>query len=672
MKFVRWVGIVMLSATLLLQAAAEKSSDELVNVNFRDLNIEDFVEMVGKITQKNILITGDLKGKINFVSTTPIKKSSLIPLANSILANNGLTLVDKGDYYQVVKSAHAPGEGLGVSSTIEDGDTMKTVIFPLTNTNAAVLRAKIKPLLHKDAEAISFKENNLLSITAYPGTLRAVEKIIHAIEKSGDRGSVFIKLEHASVKSAYTNIVNMAQKIFPKGIESEQVNVFKDDATNTIIFVGKNENIAKMVNYVKQLDKEGDSTTQQMYVIPLKNSNVEEMQKILSQLVTQMNSMTPSKPGKDGKAPSKAMVVSDVERNALVILADGEQIKNIRQTIARLDVPKPQVYVKARIVEINTDLASQLGIRWGFEGGKITSKGLLTMASNTGAPAMSISQNLLGFLNTESYEGQDAQGNPIYSNERSFSFDSDISEMFAIGAQVDLMKQNGAAHILSEPSVLCINNKEASIYVGRTQSILTQAQQSTVSQGNIINNYSREDIGITLKVKPRLSSNNKVSLEVETTIEDVLPRATADADRPTTTKRKVLTNAIVNNGETIILGGLIKNAGGKSVDSVPVLGDLPILGTFFRSEGNVVRKINVVVYLTPYIVRHSGDLKRLRKALVELEEIQARYNAYIRQAIEEKQNKRRWYMPSSEENAEVHPAGNRIQTGSSGIYIPGN
>ncbi len=313
-------------------------------------------------------------------------------------------------------------------------------------------------------------------------------------------------------------------------------------------------------------------------------------------------------------------------------------------------------------------MASQIGVKWGFEGGKITSKGLFTLAANAGAPSIVVSDALSSFLNTETSQ-YDQSGNIITTENRPFSFASNISEMFATGAKLDLMKQNGAAHVLSEPSVLCINNKEAEIYVGRTQSILTTAQQSTVGQGNLVNNYSREDIGITLKVKPRLSSNNKVSLEVSVVIEDVLQRATVEQDRPTTTKRKVVTNAIVNNGETIILGGMIKNAGGKSVTSVPILGDIPLIGALFRSKGNVVRRINVVVYLTPFIVRKSDDLQNLRKVLVELEDVQTRYNTFIRKALEDR-NKPKWYEKPLF-GSSSHPASNRINAGSSdGIYIP--
>ncbi|TET87531.1 MAG: type II secretion system protein GspD, partial [Sulfurovum sp.] len=611
---------ILLSALLVLSIGLH-AEEEKVDVNFRDLSVKDFIEMVSKITQKNILIEGELKGKINFISTTPIKKSSLIPLANSILGGKGLTLVDQGEYYKVVKGANAAGEGLPVSSTIDDGDTMKTVMFPLKNSNAAVMRAKIKPLLHKNAKVISFKENNVLAITATPRTLWSISKVIKAVEARAEKKSVVVKLKNSSVKDVFTNAQNMAKKLFPQTIESEKVDVFKDEATNSIILVGKSDNNNRMIKYIKKLDIKGESTTQEMYVIRLKNSNVEEMEKILSKLISQMNNVAIKAPKKGGNPPSKATVVSDIERNALILLATAEQMKNIRATVSKIDIPKVQVYVKARIVEINTDLAEQIGIRYGFEGGKITSQGLFSAAANLGASSLMISPTLLGFLNNQ-VTRYDNQGNPYTSTERPFQFDTGISEVFALGAKLDLLKQNGAAHILSEPSVLCTNNKEASIYVGQTQSILTQAQQSIQGQGNIINSYSREDIGLTLKVKPRLSSNNQVTLEVEAEIEDILPSSGAAADRPTTTKRKVVTNAIINNGETIILGGLIKSAGGKSTTKVPLLGDIPILGRLFTSNGDAESKVNVVIYLTPYIVRKSGDLKRLRAALNELESIQ--------------------------------------------------
>jgi general secretion pathway protein D len=624
--------VILVVMTTFMHAA----DDDRVNVNFRNLSVKDFIEMVSKITHKNILIDADLKGKINFVSQEPIKKSSLIPLANSILGSKGLTIIDQGDYYKVVKASSAAGEGLDVSSSI-DGDTMKTVMFPLKNANAAVIRAKIKPLLGKSDKVISFKDNNVLAVTATPRTLRSISKLIHAIEKKGMKRSVVIQLKNSSVKDLYPNAQNMAKKLFPQTIESEKVDIFKDDATNSIILVGKEDNIHRMIRYIKQLDIKGEDQTQKMYVIRLKNSNVEEMEKILSKLVAQMNNVAVKK-AKKGTKPSKAMVVSDVERNALIVLATGEQIKNIRETVRKIDIPKVQVYVKARIVEIDRSLAEQVGFKYGLNGGAITSSGLFTLAGNLGAQALQMDPGLLAFLNTNQTKTiYDDNGNPIGTEtDPAFKFDS-VDQVFALGAQLGLLEQNGAAHILSEPSILCTNNKEAEIYVGRTMSILTQAQQSTQGTSNVVNNYSREDIGLTLKVKPRLSSNNKVTLEVVTTIEDVLENESPSADRPTTTKRDVKTTAIVNNGEMIILGGLIKSSGGAGSSKVPFLGDIPVLGEmFFTHTSDVTRETNVVIYLTPYIVRRSDELQKLKKHLEKLEEVQKEYNRLIGKVLEER------------------------------------
>jgi len=628
---------------LLVLSIGLYAEEETVDVNLRDLSVKDFIEMVAKITKKNILIEGDLKGKINFVSQEPIKKSSLMSLANSILGSKGFVIVDQGDFYKVVKGSAAAGEGLDVSSSIE-GDTIKTVMFPLKNSNAAVIRAKIKPLLHKDAKVISFKGNNVLAITATPRTLRSISKIINAIEERGVKKSVVIKLKNSSVRDVFPNATNMAKKLFPNTIESEQVDIFKDEATNSIILVGKADNNSRMIRYIKQLDIKGDDQAQKMYVIRLKNSNVEEMEKILSKLVSQMNNLETKKPKKGGQPASKAMVVSDIERNALIILATGEQIRNIRETINKIDIPKVQVYIKARIVEIDKNLAEQVGFKYGMNGGTITSSGLFTLAANLGGNALQMSPALLGFLNTNNTSTYtDSNGNIIQESNPAFKFDS-TDKVFALGAALDLLRRNGAANILSEPSILCTNNKESEIYVGQTRSILTAAQQSTTGLSNVVNSYSREDIGLTLKVKPRLSSNNKVTLEILTKIEDVLDNESPNADRPTTTKREVKTNAIVNNGETIILGGLIKNTGGKGIQKMPLLGDIPVLGElFFTHTSDLSRETNVVIYLTPYIVRKSGDLKHLRSMLSELEEVQGRYNDYMRGILDGKKEENSFF-----------------------------
>lgn len=628
MKYVKNLLLIVLLSVATLHA------EEMIDAKFNNMNLDQFIKLVGKITGKNVLINGQLNGKVDFVSSNKIKKSSLFSLANSILSSKGYALVDHGDFLEVVKASDAASSGLEVSKKVS-GKLMKTVLFPLKYSNAAVIRAKIKPLLGRNSKVISFKANNMIAITTYPKQLKAIKSLIEEIESNARKGTTIIKLKRAAVKDIYQNVNNMSKLLFPQTISSEKVGVLKDESTNALILVGKKENVDKLIRYIVRLDVAGESIEQKMYVIPLQNSNVEEMEKILGKLVAQMNNITPSaSPAakaaakKGGAKNSKAMVVGDKERNALIVLATPDQIKNIRAVIRRIDVAKPQVYVKAKIIEINLQKAKNVGLKYGFEGGKITTRGLFSLASNMGAPSLMVSRSLLGFLSSQS---TDSNGNTITNNP--FSFDGSIKELFALGIKMDLLQQDGAAHTLSEPSVLCTNNQEAEIYVGETRSILVSSSQGDTKDAVVRNKYSREDIGISLKVTPRLSSNNKVTLKVEALLEDVVPGSSTAADRPTTTKRKVVTNAIVNHGQTVILGGLMKNSGGKTVTKVPILGDIPILGALFTSTGYSESKINVVIYLTPYIVRNSRDLTKLRGFLSDLDGIQAKYSSYIRKKL---------------------------------------
>ena len=649
--------VIVLVILLSLFGHAEK-----VDINFKNLSISDFIKMIAKITGKNILIDNDIKGKINFVSNKPIDKNDLIPLATTILETKKMTLINRGSYYQVVRSNEAAGQGLPVKKHItKRGGTMETVIFKLNNINSAVMRTKIKPLLNRSAKVVSFKKNNILAVTAYPRTLKAIKKIIDEIENGGSIDTTIVTLQNAYVKTVFPNIQAISRALFPQDIANEKVSIMKDENSNSIILVGKKRNVNKLVKYIRKLDVDGEEKdVQKMYVIPLQNSNVEEMEKILSKLLPQMTSNlsiggsihaitnkkripprvrnTHSPLPRQNQKVKKAVIASDIERNALIVLANSAQIQNIRETVRALDVEKAQVYIKAKIVEVNTNLAESIGVKYGFNGGAITSKGIFSLMASSGAAPLAISGELMSFLNQGGTRTiyNDA-GNPIGTETSSnFQFDQGIKEVFSMGVALDLLKQNGAAQILSEPSILCTNNKESTIYVGRTQSIITQSQQSTQGSSNVLNNYSREDIGITLKVKPRLSSNNKVTLEVETTIEDILPGSGASADRPTTTKRSVNTNAIINNGQTIILGGLIKTATGKSSTKIPILGDIPILGRLFSSQGESKSKINVVIYITPYIVKKSMDLATLRKNLDELDSIQQKFNSIVLDRLEKR------------------------------------
>ncbi len=283
----------------------------------------------------------------------------------------------------------------------------------------------------------------------------------------------------------------------------------------------------------------------------------------------------------------------DEETNSIVLMGGpSSEIEYIKVLLSQLDKEKAQVYVKARIIELNDTLVDELGVKYGILGGKTTSNGLGTFASSlNGGKGIAFTPGDIGLKIP------------------------DISSGLALGASISLLDKDGALDIVSEPSILAINNKESSIYVGETISVKTSS--TTTDGGNTNENFQREDVGLTLKVKPRISNDNKVTLEINTILEDVKTTQT-NSGNADTSKKEVKTTAIVNNGESVILGGLIQDKEESTQDRVPLLGNIPIIGSLFTHDKTDVTKRSLVIVVTPYIVPKSKDLTYVRNQLAEL------------------------------------------------------
>ncbi|HRF57784.1 MAG TPA: type II secretion system protein GspD, partial [Campylobacterales bacterium] len=252
----------------------------------------------------------------------------------------------------------------------------------------------------------------------------------------------------------------------------------------------------------------------------------------------------------------------------------------------------------------------EVGVKYGIQGATANGGGLYSFSAAMGGAPIAISDQILSFISIPN-----------------------IREGLAIGAAISLLSDENAANLLSEPSLLCINNQESSIYVGKTVPIITQSTIGATTTDLTKNSYTRQDIGLMLKVKPRLSTDNKVSLSVEAKLEDVLPQSSVGL--PSTTKRELKTTAILSNGEPVIIGGLIKDDDKNGASKVPFFGDIPFIGNLFKYNESSKDKINLVVILTPYIVDKSSDLAALRGKLNELDRLQNDYTRKMQQGREE-------------------------------------
>ncbi len=607
-------------------AFRETNRDE-VNINFKDLKIVDFIQMVAKITGKNILISQNITGTVDYVSVKPIKKNQIFTLLSDILSTKGYTLRDtKSGFLKVIKSADA-----SKSSPPMYGDSditeVQTTIIPIYNLNVRTILRQINFLLSRYGKISLSNENNSVVVTDFPANIRAIENVINKLDQDSDTKVQFVTLHNAQAKSVYSKVKQLSNALFDNKIATQKVDVFSDDASNSIIIVGNKQNVRELIPYVRKMDKADNTVDKRMEILYVKNADATEIVKTLEKLLSDksfakssvsngnpktVTTRIPQK-SKNGKSlppivktetvtPSivgdkdKPTVTVDAELNAIIVYATANELKEIRAVVDALDTERQQVYVVAKIVEIKDDKARELGAKYEILGGIAGGAGLYGISGKLG-----------GVLNPLT------QASALFGD--GIKVPDNLSKALAMGVTISLFDNNNAAKILSEPSILCINNKESSIYVGQTQSILTQSTTGATTTAIPTQNFSREDIGLTLKVKPRISADNKVSLEVSVVSEDVVG---GTAGQPTTTKREVATSSIVMNGETVIIGGLSKDKVSDDVIKIPLLGDIPILGIPFRHTTTRHNKTSLVIMLTPYIVKKSEDLAGLRDALGKL------------------------------------------------------
>jgi len=613
MRYIKTVTTLLLTALLLTSTIEAKEKiyvvdeQEIVNINFSDLEVQDFIELVSNILNKNILFHQKIRGKVEFLSTTPVYKDDIFDILLTVLEQKGYTLIDKGNFFELVRTSEASKSNLPIYSPEQKGylrnQQMITQNIHIDKENVDIVASKIRHLISKSAKLITIKENNSFLITDFPSNIKTLKKAIDIIQENLTYDVKFIQMKYVDVNTIVNDLNRIVRKIFNEKITNEKVEVIPNKNANTLIVVGLQKNIKKIENLVLKMDVDKNEEFEQVIeVIALKHSEAKKVAGIVNAVSARKRYAKPT---------DKPTITADEDNNALIMIGASSELENIKDLIKEIDKEKQQVFVKARIIEISENKAATIGAKYGVEGGMANSNGLFTLGLNTGGPTIAISQALSSAIRI-----------------------GDLTEGLALGAGVDFLKSQGAADIISEPSILCIDNKESEIYVGRTQSILTSAVTGSDSTSQTKNSFKREDIGLTLKIKPRISNDNKVTLDISVKTEDVLDASGGGTGQPTTTKREIKTVALVNNGESVIVGGLIKGKNTKSISSIPLLGDIPILGRIFQHHLDGEDKINLVVMLTPYVVSKSSDLSELRHQLYELESIQQQYNDNLKEHLE--------------------------------------
>jgi general secretion pathway protein D len=615
MRLIRYIFLV-------LAIIGTLNAREKVNISFSDLAIKDFVKLVSKITHKNILVNYNINGTVNLVSSKAIYDDELVGILVSVLESKGYTLADYGSYYVIVRANEAAKHTSKVLSSNSKtyGNLMVTQTIKIKNENVDIVAAKIRYLISKTAKLMTLKDSNTLIVTDYPKNIQTIKKVISQLDDNSKAIVVVRHIQNTEAKKLKPKLDIIAKSIFNPKVSTQIVKVLVDESLNSILLVGRKDNVKKLENIIDKLDKESN-VSNSVRIFLLKNSDSKAVLKSLSDIISKQNFKDPT---------LKPNVSESAEINAIIAVGDPLILNGIKKIIDELDKEKYQVYVQANIIEINKNNTENLGIKYGFNGASISSNGgLYTLAANFGGTTP---LGLAGLLSKMSSEN--------------------IRAAFSLNAAIDFLKTNGAAQSISNPSILCVNNKESSIYVGKTISVVSgSVANNTGGVGTgITSSYKREDVGLTLKIKPRVSSNEKVTLDVEATLENIIDDGSKNATgQPVTSKQNVQTEAILRHGESIIIGGLVKTYHRRTQSKVPLLGDIPWIGEWlFSSTEDSLEKDNLVVILTPYIIDKSEQLSRLQKELGELSKMQEKYNEEVFKRLHPKETK-----PQYEEIIEV-------------------
>ena len=570
------------------------NAEEKININFKDLKIMDLVKITSKIIDKNILITEDIKGNVDFVSNKPVNKDELIKILGFVLEDKGYSLVQSNEMLRIVKLNESANSNLPIANNTPKDDLywMVTEVFTVKDADVDYVASKIRHLISKEGKLVTNKDSNALVITDFKDNISTVKEVVHIMTSGANKDTVIVELKNIDASEAKKNLDAIAKSKFNDKVETQKVSIIDNKDNNSVVIIGEKSNINYLARYIKNVDSNSSLIKREVKVFSLKNVDAINVIKILDSIVGKKTFSDPN---------SKPLVSADEESNAIVVMGPSDELDYISKLVEELDKEKGQVYVQARIIEVNDELVDNIGVQYGIFGGTSGSNGLATFSSNLNGGDKSLITNVTNLI------GLDIPN---------------IKSGLALGASLNLLKQNGALDVVSEPSILAVNNKESSIYVGEKISI--QTSSSVTDGGTERKNYQREDVGLTLKVKPRISSESKVTLEISTLLEGIKTTQTTSGN-PDTLKKEIKTTAILNNGESVIIGGLIENKNESTIQKVPLLGEIPLVGSLFTNDSTTMKKNNLVVIITPYMIPKAKDITYVRNQLAELKGMEDKY-----------------------------------------------
>ncbi|WP_051534738.1 type II secretion system secretin GspD [Deefgea rivuli] len=620
-------------------AFAADDASEKIMLNFVNSDIETTIKAMSLITGKNFIIDPRVKGTINIVSTQPVAKDLVYPILQSALRQAGFATVQSNGAIKI--QPEADSKTLSNKTLLRgenaNGEQIITQIFNLNNESANQMATMLRPLATPNSLISAYQSgtSNTLVITDYADNIRRLSRIIDNIDQPKNTDVFTIKLINASALDVAQNIARLMPEVtvqaggapIPPADGVRRSIVVPDPRGNRLMIRALNAAQASQLRQlVKSLD-EAATTDSAINVVYLRNAEASKLASTLKGLLTGQDSAeTPSTSSNTSSTSSSnnsmqstaapatntatniqiagasVRIQADSTTNSLIITAPQNIYNNLRSVIEKLDVRRSQIYVEAMIAEVNLSKLSEFGFQWLVAGGndKVGAGGVSNL--NPGAGGLgNIISNILA---------KTPAGIPAGLTMGLFNGDPRDGSA-SLGLLASALQSTGNGNVLSTPNLLMLDNEEAKITVGQNIPIITGSQNGTGANANPFVSVERKDVGIKLRVRPQVSEGGVITLNVYQEVSSVDTSLNTNGAGLATKVRTIETKVLVDDGQIVVLGGLIEDRVTNNDSQVPGLGDLPYLGHLFRYENRKYEKVNLMIFLRPVVIRDGAANSQL-------------------------------------------------------------
>jgi len=569
---------------------------EDVTLNFSDADLVAVINSVSQITGKNFIIDPRVKGKITVVSAKPLNKDEVYNVFLSILQVHGFATVPTKNAIKIIPDATAKQNATPLSNSNRGpDDQLITRVLKVEHINSAQLVPILRPLVAQQGHLAAYAATNMLIISDRAANIRRMERIVSEMDKEADSDIEIIKLNHAFAAEVVRLLASLnSASPQQKGAGGSEVKFTADDRTNSVLLSGEKSNRLKYRAIISDLDSPIESSGN-THVIYLRYADAKNIATILNSVGKEVIKSEAKNAGSAGTVNQSETVSiqADETSNALVITAPASVFPSLRSVIQQLDIRRAQVHIEAIIAEVSLDTANELGVQWLIDGSNKGNPALSSQLPGTGPSIAATAVGVGAGVPAAIPDGLSlALGSVKESNSLNF-----ITLIRALNTDTE-------TNLLSTPSIVTLDNQEATIIVGQNVPFVTGSSTSSSTDGtsNPFQTIERQDVGTTLKVKPQINEGNTITLDIDQEVSTVSQAATSAVDL-VTNKRAIKTAVQLEDGQLLVLGGLIDDTVIKVQQKVPFLGDIPFIGALFRSNSTRRIKQNLLVFIRATIIR---------------------------------------------------------------------